>query len=266
MRIKDITSYLETLAPLSYQESYDNSGLIVGDPNWEVKGVLVSLDCIESIIDEAIAKGCNLIVAHHPIVFSGLKKLNGKNYIERTVIKAIKNDIGIYAIHTNLDNVALGVNKRIADQLGLVNTGILAPKSDVLKKLEVYAPSNNLAELKKALFNAGAGEDSKYKDCSYVGKGEESFTPLPNANPFLGEKEKTYLGETNKLEMVFPAFLEGRVKTETIRKGSPHTLRIIKTQANYEHQLKNWHKDVALLEKVKTFNCLEDSGIGIQHL
>ncbi len=108
-KIKDITHFLETIAPLSYQESYDNAGLIVGASTASVTNVLVSLDCTEAVVDEAIAKNCNLIVAHHPIVFKGLKKFNGRNYVERTVIKAIKNDIAIYATHTNLDHVVGGV-------------------------------------------------------------------------------------------------------------------------------------------------------------
>jgi dinuclear metal center YbgI/SA1388 family protein len=130
-KIKDITNFLETIAPLSLQESYDNAGLIVGNPQMDITGVLVTLDSTEAIVDEALAKGCNFIVAHHPIVFKGLKKLNGKNYVERTVLKAIKNDVAIYATHTNLDHVIGGVNFMIAERLGLQNVHILAPKSDV---------------------------------------------------------------------------------------------------------------------------------------
>ena len=131
MNIKQITNFLESYAPLEYQESYDNCGLIIGDANAEVKGALITLDCTEAIIDEAIATGCNLVIAHHPIIFSGLKKLNGSNYIERTVIKAIKNDIAIYAIHTNLDNVHNGVSAKIAEKLGLENCKVLLPKEDL---------------------------------------------------------------------------------------------------------------------------------------
>jgi dinuclear metal center YbgI/SA1388 family protein len=131
MKIKQITNFLESYAPLSYQESYDNCGLIVGDAKSEVKGALITLDCTEAVIDEAIATGCNLVIAHHPIIFSGLKKLNGSNYIERTVIKAIKNNIAIYAIHTNLDNVHNGVNAKIAEKLGLINCKVLSLKQEV---------------------------------------------------------------------------------------------------------------------------------------
>jgi len=128
MKIRQVTSFLESIAPLKYQESYDNCGLIIGDSNSEVKGALITLDCTEDIIDEAIDTGCNLVIAHHPIVFSGLKKFNGSNYIQRTVIKAIKNNIAIYAIHTNLDNVHNGVSAKIAEKLGLENCKILLLK------------------------------------------------------------------------------------------------------------------------------------------
>ena len=131
MKIKQVTNFLENIAPLEYQENYDNCGLIVGDAKAEVNGSLITLDCTEAVIDEAIATGCNLVIAHHPIIFSGLKKLNGSNYIERTVIKAIKNNIAIYAIHTNLDNVYNGVNAKIADRLGLINCKVLALKQEV---------------------------------------------------------------------------------------------------------------------------------------
>ena len=131
MKIKEIAKFLEGYAPLQYQESYDNCGLIIGDENTEAKGILITLDCTEEVIDEAIAEDCNLIVAHHPIIFNGLKKLNGSNYIERTVIKAIKNDLAIYAIHTNLDNVYNGVSAKIAERLGLENCKVLAPNPDL---------------------------------------------------------------------------------------------------------------------------------------
>ena len=126
-KVKDIVRHLESIAPPSLQESYDNASLITGSYDTEVTGVLVSLDCIESIVEEAIEQNCNLIVAHHPIIFRGLKQLNGKNYVERTVINAIKHDIAIYAIHTNLDNVITGVNRKIGEKLGLQNLKILAP-------------------------------------------------------------------------------------------------------------------------------------------
>jgi len=169
--IQAITSHLESIAPSSYQESYDNAGLITGDGNTAATGVVLCLDATEAVIDEAIVKGCNLVVAHHPIVFRGLKKLNGKNYVERTLIKAIKNDVAIYAIHTNLDNVYhQGVNAKIAEMLGLKNTRILAPKKE-LKKLAVLVPEMAMAPLRAALFEAGAGRVNGWSDVSFAGLG-----------------------------------------------------------------------------------------------
>ena len=165
MKIHNITNILEEWAPLSYQENYDNSGLIVGSLNDNLEGVLVTLDCTEKIIDEAIKKKCNLIIAHHPILFNPLKKLSGDTYVERIIIKAIKNNISIYAIHTNLDNIIDGVNSSIANKLGLLNCKILQPKYDVLKQLVVYCPKDHVEILRKNLFQIGAGSIGDYDNC-----------------------------------------------------------------------------------------------------
>ncbi len=203
MKIKEITNHLESIAPLSFQEDYDNSGLIVGDKEAEVTGVLVCLDSTEAIVEEAIEKGCNLIVAHHPIVFGGLKKLTGKNYVERTVIKAIKNDISIYAIHTNLDNVIAGVNGKIADKLGLKNTKVLAPKRQLLKKLVTYVPLEAKPKVLDALFSSGAGNIGNYSECSYSSTGEGSYLANDKANPYKGNTIKRHLEEEVKVEVVY---------------------------------------------------------------
>ena len=138
MLIKEVINIIEEFAPLNYAEDFDNVGLLVGNASEEVKGALITLDTLEATVDEAIAKNCNLIISFHPIIFSGLKKLTGKNYVERTVLKAIKNDIAIYAIHTALDNQHKGVNDMIAEELGLVNRQILIPRSDSIKKLQLF--------------------------------------------------------------------------------------------------------------------------------
>lgn len=200
--IKEITNYLENIAPISSQESYDNSGLIVGNPSEKVTGILVSLDCTEEVVEEAIAKKCNLIVAHHPIVFGGLKKINGKNYVERTVLKAIKNNIAIYAIHTNLDNAFNGVNAEIAKRLNLVNTRVLQPKEDVLTKLIVYVPETHTELLKQALFEAGAGEIGKYGECSFTMKGVGTYKPLEGSNPFEGTQDKRSEVQEDRVEVL----------------------------------------------------------------
>ena len=208
MKIKEITDFLEGYAPLHYQESYDNSGLIVGDENTKVKGALITLDCTEDIIDEAIARNCNLVIAHHPIIFAGLKKLNGSNYIQRTVIKAIKNDIAIYAIHTNLDNVHNGVSAKIAEKLGLENCRVLAPKSDLLRQLVVYCPTKNTEELKTALFNNGAGAIGDYDQCSFTSVGMGTFNANENCKPFVGEIGELNTENEDRIEVIYPKHKE----------------------------------------------------------
>lgn len=203
MKIKEITNYLESIAPLPYQESYDNSGLIVGDNVAEVTGVLVCLDSTESIVEEAIEKGCNLIVAHHPIVFGGLKKFTGKNYVERTVIKAIKNDIAIYAIHTNLDNVIAGVNGKIAEKLGLINTKVLSPKGQLLKKLVTYVPLEAKEQVLEALFESGAGHIGNYSECSYSSNGEGTYLANDKATPYKGDASKRHIESEAKVEVIY---------------------------------------------------------------
>jgi dinuclear metal center YbgI/SA1388 family protein len=203
MRIGDVIGHLESIAPPSLQESYDNSGLIVGEKSNDVSGVLISLDCIEATVNEAIDKECNLIVAHHPIVFGGLKRFNNANYVQRTVQLAIKNDIAIYAIHTNLDNVyANGVNGKIAEKLGLINTRILAPKAGELVKLVTYCPTANQEAIRDALFAAGAGEISKYSECSFATAGMGTFKAGSRSNPTLGEVGKRHTASEVKIEVI----------------------------------------------------------------
>ena len=204
MKIKQITNYLEEFAPLLYQENYDNCGLIVGDENAKVKSVLVTLDCTEAVVDEAINAKCQLIIAHHPIIFTGLKKLTPSNYIQRTVIKAIKNSIAIYAIHTNLDNAYNGVNFKIAEKIGLNNLKTIAPKQSVLGYLSVFCPVEFSNKLKDELFKAGAGEIGNYSECSFTSLGRGSFTPKEKAKPFLGNVGQRYSDNEEKLELIFP--------------------------------------------------------------
>lgn len=217
MKISSIISVLEDLAPRSMQESYDNSGLIVGDPSAEVKGVLISLDCTPEIISEAIAKGCNLVISHHPIVFKGLKKITGSNYIERTVIQALKNDVAIYAIHTNLDNYDFGVNRMIGERIGLKNLKVLQPKSDVLCKLSVYVPTEAAPKLSDSLFRAGAGKIGNYEECQFGVQGSGTYKPVGEANPSEGEYgvrntvielKIDYLVSTHRLSAVLKAMKE----------------------------------------------------------
>lgn len=206
--IKEVCNYLESIAHPALQESYDNSGLLVGDENKTISKILVSLDCTEEVVEEAIKNQCNLIVAHHPIIFTGLKKITGKNYVERTVIKAIKNDIAIFAIHTNLDNINFGVSKKIAEKLGLSDTEILDKKSGNLVKLVTYTPNSHLDIVKKALFEAGAGKVGNYEECSFTNEGIGSFRGNEQANPYIGEKGITHFEPETRIELIFPLYLK----------------------------------------------------------
>jgi len=210
-RIKDITNFLESFAPLQLQESYDNAGLILGNPGDELQGALITLDVTEKVVDEAIRYKCNLIVAHHPVVFSGLKKITGKNYVERTLLKAIKNDIAIYAAHTNLDSVWGGVNGKICEKLGLENCRILEPAGGLLKKLVTFVPVRYAEKVRLAVFNAGAGSIGNYDSCSFNAEGRGTFRAGENTHPFVGEKGKLHTEGEIRFETIFPACIQGKV-------------------------------------------------------
>jgi dinuclear metal center YbgI/SA1388 family protein len=217
MKLKEITTYLESVAPLSYQESYDNAGLICGDENMEITAALICLDSTEAVIDEAIAQGCNLVIAHHPIVFSGIKKLNGKNYIERVLIKAIKNNIAIYASHTNLDNILNGVNAKICEKLGLQDCSILTPQKNLLKRLITFCPAENAEAVRNAVFDAGAGTIGNYNECSFNTSGIGTFKALKGADPHIGEIGKRFSGEEIKMEFIYRSFQESKVITSLLK-------------------------------------------------
>jgi dinuclear metal center YbgI/SA1388 family protein len=203
MIIKDITNYIEELAPLNYAEDFDNVGLLVGNYNTNITGVLVTLDTLEETVNEAIAKKCNLIVSFHPIIFSGLKKLNGNSYVERVVLKAIKNDIAIYATHTALDNSKNGVSAKICEVLGLKNTRILIPKTGIIKKLTTYAPIINADALKTALFSAGAGNIGNYDKCSFTVLGDGTFRGNEDSNPVIGKKGTLHTEKEAKISVIY---------------------------------------------------------------
>lgn len=236
--IQQIIQQLETLAPPAYQESYDNSGLIVGNPQAEVSGILISLDATEPVIEEAIARNCNLIVSHHPIVFRGLKSLTGKNYVERTVIKAIKNDVALYAIHTNLDNIQSGVNRRISERLGLQSVRILAPKTDTLHKLVTFAPLADADKILQALGEAGAGQIGNYRNCSFRTTGTGAFQPNDQAKPHIGEAGKLEQVEEQRIEVVYPAHLATQI-LKALRAAHPY-----EEVAYYQQALMNQNQEV----------------------
>ncbi|MBR9997794.1 MAG: Nif3-like dinuclear metal center hexameric protein [Cyclobacteriaceae bacterium] len=211
VKIKDIMNFLEEIAPLSYQEDYDNSGLIVGDETQELKGILVCLDSTEEVIDEAINHRYNLVIAHHPIIFGGLKKITGSNYVERAIIKAIKQDIAVYAIHTNLDNVKQGVNKKIAEMLDLVDPEILSPGQNKLMKLVTFIPKTHTDQVLEKIHQAGAGKIGDYDHCSFRVNGTGRFKPGENADPYIGTKDLLEEVNEDRVEVIFPAFKKNEV-------------------------------------------------------
>ncbi|MDY8134249.1 Nif3-like dinuclear metal center hexameric protein [Aquimarina sp. 2201CG5-10] len=211
MQIKEVIKHLEALAPTAYAEDFDNVGLLVGNQNHTITGILVTLDTLENIVDEAIEKNCNLIVSFHPIVFKGIKKFNGKNYVERVVMKAIKNDIAIYAIHTALDNALLGVNDMICEQLKLTNRKILIPQTGTIKKLITYAPIAEAENLRNKLFEAGAGTIGNYNSCSFSTDGTGTFMATEQANPSIGEIGKIHHEKETQIQVTFSKDKENNV-------------------------------------------------------
>lgn len=211
MILKEIISILEEMAPLAYAEDFDNVGLLIGNQETTIDGVLVCHDALESVIDEAIAKKCNLIVCFHPIIFSGLKKITGKNYVERAVLKAIKNDVAIYAVHTALDNHPKGVNKIFCEALELENTKILIPKENMIRKLVTFTIPENAEELRNALFDSGAGNIGNYENCSFNSKGIGTYMGNENSDPVIGERFEFVQGEEIKIEVTFEKHLESKI-------------------------------------------------------
>jgi len=221
VQIKDIIDELERFAPSALKEDFDNVGLLLGDASDQATGVLITLDITEKVLDEAIEKGCNLVVAHHPIMLSGLKKINGNNATERMVIKAIQNKIAIYASHTNTDSVLNGVSGKMAEKLGLVNCKILAPKTECLIKLVTFVPVEQAENVRTALFEAGAGHIGNYDSCSYNLKGEGTFRGGENTNPFVGESGKIHTEQEIRLETILPAYIKDKV-VNALKKAHPY--------------------------------------------
>ena len=210
MLVQDVCAAMEKWAPIAWQESYDNSGLLVGQRDTQVTGILISLDCTEEVVDEAIKRGCNMIVSHHPIIFKGLKKLTGANYVEKTVIKAIQNSISLYASHTNLDHAPLGVSYHLAKKIGLQGK-VLKPFSNALKNLSYFVPEAFEKIVREKLHEAGAGNIGEYSSCSFSSEGTGRFTPSENSNPFQGEKNAPSAEKELKVEMIFPSHLENEI-------------------------------------------------------
>lgn len=240
MKIKDVITVLEQMAPLAYAEDFDNVGLLVGNSNNQTTGVLVCHDALENVIDEAIAKNCNMVVCFHPILFSGLKKITGKNYVERSIIKAIKNDVAIYAVHTALDNHKHGVNKIFCDALSLQNTKILVPKENYIRKLITYTIPENMEKLRNALFDAGAGNIGNYENCSFTSQGFGSYQGNNDSNPTIGMPGEFVEDKEIKIEVTFEKHLESKILKALF---SNHVYE----EVAYEiYSLENRHQNIGL--------------------
>src|SRR5574337_915608 len=211
MKILDLITVIEKYAAPELQEDYDNAGLITGNSSWNCTGAMCTLDVTLEGLEEAKQNNCNLIIAHHPIIFKGLKKINGRTYVEQVIIEAIKNDIAIYAAHTNLDNVILGVNGMIAKKLGLKNFTILQPKNKTLRRLITFAPADKAEKVRNAIFDAGGGHIGKYSECSFNSNGTGTFKAGEGADPYVGEIDERHHENETKIEIVYPFYLEEQV-------------------------------------------------------
>ena len=212
MKLFEISNYLDTRVPLAFQEEYDNCGLLIGDKDVKINSVLICIDCTEEVLDEAIANHHQLIITHHPIIFQGIKKITGENYVEKVIQKAIKYNIAIYAMHTNLDNIYGGVSFQIANKLALENARILKPKTNLLTTLSVYCPKSYTEKVKAALFSSGAGRVGEFYDqCAFVSSGLGSFRPLEGAKPFAGSIGKESLFNEDAIEVIFYSYLKPKI-------------------------------------------------------
>jgi len=211
MNVKEIITALEEFAPPQLQEDYDNTGLNIGNPNAEITGILLCIDITEDVVDEAIDNKCNMIVSHHPLIFGKLKKITGSDYVERCIIKAIKNDISIYCGHTSFDSVEKGVSYKICEKLRLQNLNILSPKKNFLKKISVFIPEKHAEKVRLSMFEAGAGSIGNYNHCSFNVSGNGSFKAGENTTAYVGKKGVVHYEPEIKTEMVFPAHLESRI-------------------------------------------------------
>lgn len=239
MQLSEITKYLEQLAPLAYAEDFDNVGLLVSHTN-DITGILVCHDALEEVIEEAIAKKCNLVVCFHPILFSGLKKITGKNYVERAIIKAIKNDIAIYSVHTALDNHQKGVNKIFCDALGLTNTKVLIPKKHFIQKLVTYTQPDNAEKLRNALFDAGAGNIGNYENCSFNSQGIGTYMGNENSNPEYGDRFEFVESKEIKIEVTFEKYLQKNILKALF------TNHVYEEVAYEIYQTENEHQNIGL--------------------
>ncbi|WP_452232494.1 Nif3-like dinuclear metal center hexameric protein [Lacinutrix sp. MEBiC02595] len=261
MIVQDVINYLEEFSPLAYAEDFDNVGLLVGNKNTNLTGVLVTLDTLEEVVDEAIRENCNLIVSFHPIIFKGLKKITGKTYVERVVIKAIKHDIAIFSMHTALDNAWQGVNNMICNQLQLKNRSVLIPQSQTIKKLTTFVPKEQAEKVRKALFSGGAGNIGNYSNCSFNTQGFGTYKGNENSNPTIGKKGETHQEEETQVSVTFTKHLQAEV-LKALFKAHPYeevAYEIVTLENNNQHigigmvgELENVMTEADFLKYLKT--------------
>lgn len=261
MKLAKIKQLLEEFAPLSLQEHYDNSGLIIGDPMDEIRSALICIDITEEIIYEAKSGGFNLIISHHPLIFKGIKKLNKKPGVEQIIVDCIKNDIAVYSMHTNADNIISGVNGVIAQKIGLVNTSTLSQKSGLFRKLVTFCPMNSAEKLRTALFEQGAGRLGDYDSCSFNMEGTGTFKGNTNSKPFVGEKNNLNTEQETRIEMIYPVHKEKNI-LRALLKSHPYeevAYDIFALENTYKEfgagligELKEEVEELAFLKKLKT--------------
>lgn len=211
MKLKEIINYFEEIAPFSLQESYDNSGIQIGNPSREVKAALLCIDVTEDVVAEAVKTGSDLIISHHPLLYNGVRRLTGKTMVERVIEQSIRNDVSIISLHTNIDSVFNGVNGKICDKLGLKNRRVLSPVEGKLLKLVFFVPRSNAEDVRNAIFESGAGIIGNYDSCSFNLEGKGSFRAGENTTPHVGEKGKLHFEEEVRIETILPAHLKNNV-------------------------------------------------------
>jgi dinuclear metal center YbgI/SA1388 family protein len=272
-RIKDIINEIERYAPLSFQEDFDNAGVQIGDVNQPATGALLCLDVTENVIDEAVNAGFNLIVSHHPLAFRPLKSLTGKNYVERCMIKACKNDIVIYSAHTNMDNAVGGVNYKLAEMFGLEDIRILSPQKQKLMKIVTFVPEDAAETLRKALFKAGAGHIGNYSSCSFNTRGNGTFLAGESSNPYRGEIGQLHVEKEVRIETVFPAYRKSPI-IHALLSAHPYeepAFDLYKLENEWQQAgsgiigiLPEWEDELIFLQRIKdvlNIECLKHSSL-----
>jgi dinuclear metal center YbgI/SA1388 family protein len=237
MKLKDLLFEINKSIPFAIQEEYDNSGLLIGNPDTDISKGIICLDITEDVLDEAISEKCDVIISHHPLIFKGLKKITGVNYTERIIVKAIKNDIAIIAVHTNVDNYFSGVNFKLAQKIGLKDMQILLPKNGILKKLIVFCPASHADIVRNAIFDAGAGRIGNYDSCSFNIEGKGSFRPMDGTNPFVGEIEKLHIENEVRIETIIPSYLQNIIINKMIEAHPYEEVAFDIIPINNEHSM-----------------------------